>query len=115
MGGEMKIRSRQSGGLTGLARGYEVNSTSLPSAEASELTALVEQAGLGHSLEAHSPRGRDLTRYDLAIETPAAVRTVSVDDLTAPEQLWPLLEFLTRRARPLPPAKTARTGAAQQD
>ena len=99
----MKILFRQSGG-DGPPRGCELNTGNLHPDEATELMTLLNEAGLHDSFAAHSHQGSGVTRYDLTVETPDGIRTASVDDLTAPDNLRPLLEFLIPRTRPLPSA-----------
>src|SRR5260370_17440432 len=97
----MKVRFRQSGGFAGLIRGCELDSAELPDREAAELNQLLRQppSEPRHSTEA----ARDLTQYELSVETPRGTRTLSWDDLSAPAPAA-LIELLRPRSTPQPPS-----------
>jgi hypothetical protein len=100
----VKIAFRQSGGFTGLIRAAEVDTTTLPHAEAERLEGIAKElSGRRRAPSADSPRGRDLGVYEITIETPRGVRRLSFDDATMPEEAQPLLEFLQKRAGPASP------------
>jgi hypothetical protein len=99
----VKVKFRQSGGIVGVPRGCELDSASLPAAQARKLARLVKAAGLDEDASHQSPAARDASQYEITVEhddgRPAHVRA---DDATAPEALWPLLEFLQTCATPQP-------------
>jgi len=96
----MKLTFRQSGGFAGLSLGCEIDDAVLPRGEAAQLRQLVEQSGL---VDVATPAGaRDVTTYQITIETPDGVRRATFHDLAVPEPMRPLLDYLLRRAGPRP-------------
>ena len=95
----MKITFRESGGFAGLVRGCEVDVSSLPKAAASALDALLASGRLPSGA---SRGGRDLTSYEIAVETAKGMRKVSLDEMNAPASVRPLLDFLKGRSGPRP-------------
>jgi hypothetical protein len=96
----MKLTFRQSGGFAGLSLGCEIDDATLPRAEAARLRRLVQQCRLE---DVAAPAGaRDVTTYEITIETPGGVRRATFHDLAVPERAQPLLDFLQRRAAPRP-------------
>jgi hypothetical protein len=98
----MKVKFSQSGGYAGLRRGCELDTNSLPADQAAKLQSLVEQSGILEAKSGHAPHARDLFNYDITVETTQGDRTVSFDDLSLPEGVEPLLEYLQSCAKPLP-------------
>ncbi|MGH7931501.1 MAG: protealysin inhibitor emfourin [Candidatus Binatia bacterium] len=99
----MKVRYRQSGGFGGLVLGSDLDTQTLPPGEADELERLVKQADLDQAGVKKSARGRDLTNYEIIIEHAGRTTKASLDDMTVPANVQPLLDFLNRRvsAKPL--------------
>ena len=98
----MKVRFRQTGGFAGLIRGCELDSADLPQKEAAQLDRLSRQSpGAPRS---STGAARDLTSYEVTVETPEGSKVFSFDDLGIPEGAAPLIELLRRRCKPLPPA-----------
>ena len=96
----MKLTFRQSGGFTGLSRGCEIDDADLTRAEAARLRRLVERSRLADV--AAPAEARDVTTYEITVETPDGVRRATFHDLAVPEQVQPLLDFLQGRAGPRP-------------
>jgi hypothetical protein len=93
---------RRSGGFTGRPVHVRADSELLPPADAAELVRLVnalDLAGLGAD-RPPSAAGADLMRYDLTIERGTDRWQVAVADPAVPDELRPLLQFLTAAARP---------------
>jgi hypothetical protein len=97
----MKIRFRQTGGFGGLVFGCDLNTSTLPPAEAQELTRLIKQADLEKIQTRRSEKGRDLQSYEIAVENEITAKA-SFDDMSVPANLRPLLDFLRQRARAVP-------------
>lgn len=98
----MRITYREAGGFAGLARGVEIDTATLPPAEARRVEALVARAGLTTQARQGPPEARDLLTYEIVVETEAGRTVTTFDDATLPEEAEPLLEYLQQRARPLP-------------
>ncbi|WP_199338138.1 protealysin inhibitor emfourin [Nostoc sp. FACHB-133] len=101
----MKVKFVQSGGYAGLRRGCEVDTNLLPSNEAAKLKSLVEQSGILQKAKSnHAPHARDLFNYNITVETAEGEQcNVSFDDLSLPEGIQPLLNYLQSCAYPLTP------------
>lgn len=99
----MKVRFRQSGGFGGLSFGVDLNTSTMPRADARTLERLVERGDV-ESIAAKGPEGaRDLAGYEIEIEDRGRTIRLSFDDMSVPEALEPLLDFLRERARARPP------------
>jgi|SRR6266496_397287 len=97
----MKVRFRQTGGFGGLVLGCDLDTSTLPPAEAQELTRLIKQANLEKIHSRPSEKARDLQNYEIAVENEMTARA-SFDDMSVPANGEPLLEFLRQRARAVP-------------
>ncbi len=104
-----KIRFRQSGGFAGFLRGCELAPDSLDSRERAQLERLVEQSGLaakegqeGASAPKPASAARDLTNYEVEIESAAGTARFELDDLDLPPEVAPLVTFLQKHSRPMP-------------
>jgi hypothetical protein len=97
----MKIKFRQSGGYAGLRMGCELDTNLLSPEEATKLQSLVEQSDIFQTKSDRSENTADLIDYEITIETKAAKRQVTFDDLTLPEKILPLLDYLQSQAKPL--------------
>lgn len=106
-----RINFRQSGGFAGLLRGCDLVLSDLTSAERKVVDKAVARSGLVTSATptarrsarkpAH-PEARDLTQYDITLETEDGVSTVRFDDLSVTDAVQPLITFLQKRATPMP-------------
>jgi hypothetical protein len=98
----MKVRFRQTGGFGGLVLGCDLDTSTLPPAEAQELTRLIKQAKLEKIHVKPSEKARDLQNYEIAVESNEKTDRASFDDMSVDANVEPLLEFLRRRARAVP-------------
>jgi len=98
----MKVRFRQTGGFGGLVLGCDLDTSTLPPAEAQDLTRLIKQANLEKIRAKPSQKARDLQNYEIAVESNEINAKVSLDDMSVEANLEPLLQFLRRRARAIP-------------
>ncbi len=101
----MKITFRQSGGYAGLIMGCEIDTASMKQTDAELLQSLVERSGILElqEKERRAPKGRDLLHYEIHVETGKDVYEISFDDMSIPDNVIPLLEYLKERSGPLPP------------
>lgn len=99
----LKISYEQSGGYAGLIRGCTIDAATLAPATAAVMKRLVEAAPLTSMETARTQGVADLLLHNLKVETDAGTFHLSFDDLTLPEALKPLVEFLARRCKPVPP------------
>jgi hypothetical protein len=98
----MKVRFRQSGGFAGLVLGCDLDTSTLPPAEAQELTRLVKQANLEKIQTRRSEKARDLQNYEVAVEGDGITAKATFDDMSVDANVEPLLDFLRQRARAIP-------------
>lgn len=98
----MKVSFRQSGGFAGLTRGCELDSETLPAAEARRLEKLVAESHLESLGSTSTPAARDAVTYEITVEREGGTERVRFDDLSVPESAAPLLELLQACAKPRP-------------
>jgi Emfourin len=98
----MKVRFRQTGGFGGLVLGCDLDTSTLPPAEAQELTRLVKQANLERIHAKPSQKARDLQNYEIVVESDEIAAKASFDDMSVDANVEPLLDFLRQRARAIP-------------
>jgi len=98
----MKIRFRQTGGFGGLVLGCDLDTRTLPPAEAQELTRLIKQTNLEKIQTRRSEKARDLQNYEIAVEGDGITAKASFDDMSVDASVEPLLDFLRQRARAVP-------------
>jgi hypothetical protein len=98
----MKIRFRQTGGFGGLVLGCDLDTSTLPPAEAQELTRLIKQTNLEKIQTRRSEKARDLQNYEIAVEGDGITAKASFDDMSVDASVEPLLDFLRQRARAVP-------------
>jgi hypothetical protein len=96
------LRFRQTGGFGGLVLGCDLDTSTLPPAEAQELTRLVKQANLEKIQTRRSEKARDLQNYEIAVEGEGMTAKATIDDMSVDANVEPLLEFLRQRARAVP-------------
>jgi hypothetical protein len=97
----MKIKFRQSGGYAGLRMGCDLDTKLLSPEEATQLESLVNTSGVLQANGDRSENAADLISYEISIETNQGTHQVTFDDLTLPENVLPLLDYLQSRAKPL--------------
>lgn len=96
----MRITFERSGGLMGLKSNLTIDLHELPSDQAEVLRGLVDQADFFNLLE--NPPARSIPdgfQYTITVETGLSSHTVHTSDTSSPEELKPLLQELSRRAR----------------
>jgi hypothetical protein len=99
----MNISFRQSGGFAGLVLGCDLDTRSMARGDAEELQRLVRQAALENAGTKTSSTGADLTRYEIILTDNGRTTKVVFDDTTMPDNVRPLVEFLTGRSRAVAP------------
>jgi hypothetical protein len=97
----MKIEFRQSGGYGGLRMGCDIDINSLKIAESNQLESLIKNSDILRSNSSLSKNSADLITYEIKIETKEGIYQVKFDDLTLPESIIPLLDYLQNQAKPL--------------
>lgn len=96
---DMKIKFRQSGGYAGLRLGCDLDTKFLSPEAATQLESLVEKSGILQSQSARSENTADQINYEITIETDRGTCQRTFDDLTLPESVLPLLDYLQSHAK----------------
>lgn len=96
----MKIIFERSGGIMGSKTNLSVKLDELPPDQAETLRKLLSDADF-FSLSENPPArpSPDAFYYTITVETDTIQHTVHTSDTTAPEELRPLLQELSQRAR----------------
>lgn len=96
----MRITFERSGGLMGLKSSVVIDLNELPLDQAGTLRRLLDESHF-LTLPEHPPAhtAPDGFQYIITIETETITYTVHTNDLAAPDELRPLLEELSQRAR----------------
>ena len=100
----MRVEFERSGGFGGLRRVCTVDEGTLPPEAARQLRDLVHGArffDLPAEIRASQP-GADRFRYRLTVDDGERRHTVDLDEAAAPDGVWPLVDWLSRRATPTP-------------
>ncbi len=99
----MRIIFDRSGGLMGLKSSLTINLDDLPLDQAGTLRRLLDEANF-FTLSENPPTrpNPDGFQYTISVETETIKHTIHTSDTNAPEELRPLLQELSRRARRKP-------------
>jgi len=96
----MRIIFERSGGIMGLKSSLTIKLDDLPLDQAETLRRLLDESNFFKLTENPPTRPNpDGFQYTLTVETDTAKHTVHTSDTSAPEELRPLLQELSRRAR----------------
>jgi hypothetical protein len=96
----MKIIFDRSGGFMGLKFSLTINLDDLPLAQAETLSRLLDEANFFTLTEnPPTPPAPDNFQYTITVESDTATRTIRTSDTSAPDELRPLLQELSQRAR----------------
>lgn len=98
----MKLKFLKSGGFGGLIFGCDFDTENLSRAEADELVELVKGAALEKAVSNRSAKGRDLMNYEIIVENEGKQIRAVFDDMTVPENVQELLQFLSRKSKAMP-------------
>ena len=97
----MKIDFERTGGFTAIPFIAHLDTDFMPPEEGREAEALVQRAGfinLPSSIQTSSLEP-DRFQYVITVQSGGRVHTVRTSDQAAPEELYPLIDFLTSVAR----------------
>ena len=96
----MRIIFERSGGIMGLKSSLTIKLDELPLDQAETLRRLLDESKFFTLTEKPPTRPNpDGFQYTITVEIDTAKRTVHTSDTSAPEELRPLLQELSRRAR----------------
>lgn len=105
----MKINFERTGGFTAIPFRANLDTDSMPPDQAREVEDLVRQAdffNLPASIESGGPAGTpgaDRFQYKISVESQGRTHTVRTTEVSAPEELLPLIDYLEAAARDTEP------------
>ncbi len=97
----MRIQFERTGGFAGIRLACTVDTEMLSPEEAQQVSKLVQAAKV-FDLPEHPPDAHqtaDQFQYKLVIELHGQQKSITTTETDAPEELQPLLEWLTEKAR----------------
>jgi len=96
----MQITFERSGGVMGLKSNLTINLNDLPPDQAETIRGLLDEANF-FTLSENPPTrpNPDGFQYTITVETKTIKHTIHTSDTTAPKELQPLLQELSRRLR----------------
>jgi hypothetical protein len=97
----VKISFHETGGFVPIARGCELDSTTMQPAEAAELSALVQTSDVLNMRDVQLPNAADVVRYSFTIERDDIHHSVKFDGPCLPDELRTLVAFCKARSQPL--------------
>ncbi len=99
----MKVSFRRSGGFAGMFMGCEIDTSAQKDSDSSELESLVKSSGIMTQSSQRVPQARDVFQYSFDIEADGSKHSVTLDQLSVPEPVKPLVEFLMKRSKNMLP------------
>ena len=97
----MRILFERTGGFMGRSISLTIELDDLPLDQAATLRRLVDEANFFTLTETPPTRPNpDGFQYTITVEAEKVKRTIHTSDTSAPEELRPLLQELSQRARP---------------
>ena len=99
----MQVSYRQSGGVPGIVRGVDLDTSRLEEPVAERLEQLVAASEIHGMTERMSRVARDLRQYEIVIRRETEVASLLCDDANVPRKVRPLLRFLDEQSEPLAP------------
>ncbi|MBY0546056.1 MAG: hypothetical protein K2W95_02075 [Candidatus Obscuribacterales bacterium] len=99
----MKVTFRQSGGFAPIFVGFQVDTDAAPGPESTELEKLVIDSGIMKLSDAKVKGARDVYFYTFDIQMAELKHSVTLDQLSVPPAVQPLVEFLKARSRNMLP------------
>lgn len=96
-----KIKFERSGGFAGITLAHELNTSTLSEAELARVQKLIDDANLFEMPKPVKSRDAlpDSFEYKLTIREKGRQRTLVVGDRSTPENLKPLIDYLTELSR----------------
>ncbi|KFN02415.1 hypothetical protein D0U04_18495 [Bacillus clarus] len=98
----MHIQFSCIGGIANLHLTFQVDPVELPKEKAKELLDLINQANLlnikSSEIEVATTKGADAFSYQIRIEDGEEPKSFSFTDVTAPQEVHPLLDYLRNLA-----------------
>jgi hypothetical protein len=98
----MRVFFERSGGFAGMKLHRAIDSKDLSPDQARRLDLLLKQSRLFDLPDniQRSPSGMDRFYYRLTVESDEGIRKVETSEASVPEEMRPLIDWLTRFSRP---------------
>lgn len=99
----IKVSFRKSGGFAPIFEGCILESGKIPEADSAALETLINQSGILKQSTKRHPSARDVHLFTFDIERNGEHNKVTFDQLSVPEEVQPLLNFLLARSKDMMP------------
>ncbi len=99
----MKLSFRKSGGFAPIFQGCEFDTANAADADAATVEALARSSDIFNEKGARVPQARDVFYYTFEVELDGKTNKVTFDQLSVPEKVKPLLDFLMARSKNMLP------------
>jgi hypothetical protein len=99
----MRVYFRKSGGFAAMFVGFILDTDEKPGPEAEELKSLVQSSGIMSKRDMRMEKARDVYLYTWQITENGKDHSVTIDQLSMPEEVKPLLDFCMARAKNMLP------------
>jgi predicted solute-binding protein len=99
----MQVSFSRTGGFAPMPIGCRLNTQELPADQAQQLELLVKQSGVTSMKDARVANARDVHIYSIEVIDSEVNHKVTFDQLSLPQAVRPLLEFLNTHAKSLLP------------
>jgi len=99
----MKVYFRKSGGFAAMFVGFQLDTEQQPGPEAEELKSLVKASGIMGMSDKRVDKARDVYLYTWQITDNGKEHSVTLDQLSVPEETKPLLDFCMARSKNMLP------------
>lgn len=99
----MRVYFRKTGGFAATFIGCQIDTTENPGPEAAELESLIQSSGIMKLSDKRVQNARDVFLYTFEIEDKGKVHRVTLDQLSIPEEVSPLLDFCLSRSKSMMP------------
>lgn len=99
----MKVYFRKSGGFAAIFFGFQLDTDEQPGPEAEELKSLIKSSGIMQMSDKRVEKARDVYLYTWQITENAKEYSVTLDQLSVPEAVKPLLDFCLARSKNMLP------------
>jgi len=99
----MKLSFRKSGGFAPIFQGCEFDTANAADVDAAAVEALARSSNIINEASARVPQARDVFYYTFDVELDGKTNKVTFDQLSVPEKVKPLLDFLMARSKNMLP------------
>ena len=99
----MKVSFRKSGGFAAIFEGVILDSGKMSAEESKELSALIQSSDILNQKGKRHESARDVHLFTFEVDYNGQHNKVTFDQLSVPNEVKPLLDFLTARSKDMMP------------